>query len=69
MFIVNGGWGDYGAFGDCTKTCGTGTKTKSRVCNNPVPAHGGDNCVGSADATESCNTNPCPGKNNVTCQL
>lgn len=63
MFLVNGEWAAYGQFGACTVACGGGTKTRSRVCNNPAPAHGGSDCAGSADDTVACNSAPCPGKN------
>ena len=54
-------WGDYG---DCSKSCGTGTKTRYPIIT--VPARHGGFCpahVLSGDPdTADCNTNPCPGE-------
>eukprot|EP00112_Aurelia_sp_Birch-Aquarium-sp1_P018684 Seg4492.1 transcript_id=Seg4492.1/GoldUCD/mRNA.D3Y31 product=Coadhesin protein_id=Seg4492.1/GoldUCD/D3Y31 len=57
---INGGYSNWGAYKPCTKSCGGGTKTRSRVCNNPRPAHGGRNCVGASSHTVPCNSNSCP---------
>jgi hypothetical protein len=32
-------------------TCGSGTWTRSRSCDNPTPAHGGSDCQGNKDDT------------------
>jgi hypothetical protein len=58
---VNGNWGAWSAFGACSKTCGGGTQTRTRLCNNPAPANGGAACVGSASESQSCNTQSCTG--------
>ncbi|CAC5383706.1 unnamed protein product [Mytilus coruscus] len=44
----------------CTKTCGHGTRTRTRTCTKPSPAKGGAPCNGSAVQSEACNINPCP---------
>lgn len=49
---VNGGWG---AWSDCSASCGGGTQT--RACNNPGPSCGGASCSGST--SQSCNTQAC----------
>ena len=61
FFPVDGSWGSWGGFTTCTKICGGGTKTRSRRCDNPSPANGGANCVGSANDEQKCNENKCPG--------
>ncbi|XP_063682344.1 A disintegrin and metalloproteinase with thrombospondin motifs adt-1-like [Bolinopsis microptera] len=55
----NGGWSGFGSWSKCTKTCGGGTQTKIRSCNNPSPAYGGKGCIGASSQNERCNTNPC----------
>nr|XP_022339845.1 semaphorin-5B-like [Crassostrea virginica] len=57
---INGGWSGFGSYGGCTKTCGSGTQTRSRSCNNPTPQWGGDQCPGSATQSIACNTHSCP---------
>ena len=61
--IVNGGWGEWSSWQDCPVSCDGGTQERSRVCNNPEPDFGGDDCTldGSSDLeTQACNENPCP---------
>ena len=60
--IVDGNWGQWTAFSRCSKTCGSGTKKRQRLCNKPSPAHEGLFCVGSASQTVLCNKNPCPAR-------
>ena len=50
---VDGGWSQWG---ECSKTCGGGTQT--RTCTNPVPANGGADCQGGN--TLACNVEECP---------
>ena len=61
MFIVNGGWSDWSPFGDCSKTCGDGIKTRHRTCTNPAPKNGGDDCTGPSSDKMSCNERGCLG--------
>lgn len=56
---VDGGFTNWGNFGDCDKSCGSGVKRRTRTCSNPPPAHGGKNCEGPVDEVEECNTAPC----------
>eukprot|EP00795_Rhopilema_esculentum_P015293 gene15293-6507_t len=59
---IDGGYGSWSKFGSCSKTCGGGTKSRSRPCNNPAPLMGGESCsrLGSATESASCNTFACP---------
>ncbi|KAK3083453.1 hypothetical protein FSP39_022988 [Pinctada imbricata] len=57
---VNGNWGNWGSWGSCSLTCGGGTSTRNRACDNPPPQHGGASCSGGASSTKSCNTASCP---------
>ncbi|KAF7995577.1 hypothetical protein HCN44_006684 [Aphidius gifuensis] len=60
MIPVNGGWSDYGDFGECSRTCGGGIKIRYRYCNNPTPMYGGQYCLGKKKDYEICASNKCP---------
>ncbi|KAJ7390436.1 hypothetical protein OS493_025136 [Desmophyllum pertusum] len=61
---LNGGYGDWDEWGDCSAPCGGGTQSRSRKCDNPTPQHGGKDCsgLGPVEETKECNTNECSGK-------
>ena len=59
---VNGGWGYWSNWSSCSKTCDTGSMSRSRSCNNPYPAYGGSYCSGYSSESANCNTKSCPGK-------
>lgn len=58
---VDGNWSEFDD-GVCSVTCGKGTVTRTRKCNNPAPYYGGKDCVGSDTKTEYCERPACPGK-------
>uniref|UniRef100_A0A6Q2XJ72 ADAM metallopeptidase with thrombospondin type 1 motif 20 n=1 Tax=Esox lucius TaxID=8010 RepID=A0A6Q2XJ72_ESOLU len=58
--LVHGEWGPWGPYSVCSRTCGGGTRSTSRDCNNPEPRNGGRFCVGRRMKFRSCNTDPCP---------
>lgn len=53
---VNGGWGEWGKFSECSRTCGGGVQIAERDCNNPVPKHKGRYCLGDRKKVQICNT-------------
>ncbi|XP_013411295.1 uncharacterized protein LOC106174328 isoform X9 [Lingula anatina] len=57
--VVDGNWGPWLAWSACSKSCESGTRTRSRVCNNPAPANGGATCPGDSSEMENCNTQQC----------
>ena len=62
--LVDGGFTLWTTWTTCSVTCGDGTRSRSRLCTNPEPQHGGLGCVGDATKTDVCNDAPCP--SNVT---
>ena len=58
-YAVHGGWSSWLEVTSCSVSCGGGTKFLVRECNNPVPAHGGNDCDGVSYRVERCNTCPC----------
>ena len=63
VIAVQGNWGSWSTWSSCSESCGSGSRSRSRECNNPAPAHGGQECQGSGNGTEVCKTNQCPGNN------
>ena len=58
---VNGMWGSWTSWTACSKTCGSGTQNRMRLCDNPKPAYNGTYCVGAGFQMQKCNaSNPCP---------
>nr|XP_022344318.1 SCO-spondin-like isoform X5 [Crassostrea virginica] len=57
---VDGNWGSWGSYGACSVTCASGTKIRTRLCNNPAPAGGGNNCAGSSSSSATCTLSACP---------
>ncbi|XP_043251540.1 A disintegrin and metalloproteinase with thrombospondin motifs gon-1-like [Colletes gigas] len=57
---VDGQWGEWGRYGECSRTCGGGIKKKYRECNDPPPQNGGNYCVGDRVRYRSCATKECP---------
>ncbi|KAM4525445.1 A disintegrin and metalloproteinase with thrombospondin motifs 14 isoform 1-T1 [Odontesthes bonariensis] len=57
----DGSWGSWSKFGSCSRTCGGGIRSRSRQCNNPLPAYGGRDCPGSGFDYQMCNTEECAG--------
>ncbi|WAR26346.1 LOW QUALITY PROTEIN: HMCN1-like protein [Mya arenaria] len=57
---INGYWSDWAAWGACDVTCGNGTMTRSRSCDNPQPEFGGEDCVGNATDVTECPDTCCP---------
>ena len=51
---VNGHWSAWGLYGECSVTCGVGTKLRRRYCDSPAPAFGGERCVGSNIEVVDC---------------
>ena len=57
--VVDCEWDDW-QLGKCSKTCGGGSRTNTRTPKVDA-AHGGEECNGASNITESCNTQECPG--------
>ena len=60
-FPVNGNWGSWSKYFSCSVTCGEGTQTRKRLCDEPAPKHGGKDCEGPEEESQSCSTS-------TTCQ-
>nr|XP_040023734.1 SCO-spondin [Gasterosteus aculeatus aculeatus] len=56
---VDGGWSQWGAWTDCSLSCGGGVKFRRRQCDNPSPQSSGRGCLGVAEQQMSCNMHLC----------
>ncbi|XP_050404407.2 uncharacterized protein LOC126820451 [Patella vulgata] len=55
---MSGGWSDW-SYTNCSESCGVGTSSRTRKCNNPAPTNGGDNCTGSSTEPVACYQQAC----------
>ncbi|KAH3869415.1 hypothetical protein DPMN_032580 [Dreissena polymorpha] len=58
--VVDGNWNWWSSWSGCDVTCGNGTQTRNRHCDDPVPQNGGLECVGNDTDRHTCNLVPCP---------
>ena len=59
-FSVDGGLSQWGKWGECSQTCGNGTRSRSRSCTSPPPLNGGRECQGTTMDVSPCyNDEPC----------
>uniref|UniRef100_A0A3Q3W4D5 Uncharacterized protein n=1 Tax=Mola mola TaxID=94237 RepID=A0A3Q3W4D5_MOLML len=57
---LDGGWGPWSMWGECSRTCGGGVSSSMRHCDSPAPSGGGKYCLGERKRYRSCNTDACP---------
>lgn len=59
--LVDGGWGPWSVWSNCSQPCGNETRTRTRACVNPLPAYGGRLCFGNLSEDKSCRQQECQG--------
>ncbi|OWF52578.1 Hemicentin-1 [Mizuhopecten yessoensis] len=57
---VNGEWGNWQGWTECSATCGEGERFRTRFCDNPSPRDGGLTCQGDDIHYDVCGSRPCP---------
>nr|XP_044998229.1 hemicentin-1 isoform X3 [Jaculus jaculus] len=57
---VHGVWSAWQPWDACSESCGKGTQTRTRLCNNPPPSFGGSYCNGAETQMQVCNERHCP---------
>uniref|UniRef100_A0A8C3ABH3 Uncharacterized protein n=1 Tax=Cyclopterus lumpus TaxID=8103 RepID=A0A8C3ABH3_CYCLU len=57
--VVHGSWSNWSEFSPCSRTCGGGVTHRTRKCNNPRPAFGGNDCEGSDIEAGLCHQQAC----------
>ncbi|XP_067452563.1 hemicentin-1 isoform X1 [Thunnus thynnus] len=58
---VDGNWGPWQPWGECSASCGGGQRTRVRLCNSPSPSNSGRPCPGDSSQLSRCNFQACPG--------
>ncbi|XP_063436526.1 A disintegrin and metalloproteinase with thrombospondin motifs adt-2-like [Mytilus trossulus] len=56
---VNGNWGSWSVWTECSSSCDSGHQTRSRICNNPVPSSNGAYCNGKSFEVLNCSIARC----------
>lgn len=56
----DGQWNSWQPWSYCSLTCGGGTRTRRRTCDNPSTVSPGLYCPDSPDDAKACMTDPCP---------
>ncbi|KAG7254721.1 hypothetical protein CRUP_012034 [Coryphaenoides rupestris] len=51
---VDGDWGPWSTWGECSRTCGGGVSSSMRHCDSPAPSGGGKYCLGERKRYRSC---------------
>ncbi|XP_065187399.1 SCO-spondin-like isoform X2 [Sycon ciliatum] len=57
---IDGGFGNWSMWSQCSEECGPGTQDRMRECNAPVPQYDGASCSGNHMQTQGCQDRPCP---------
>ncbi|KAK2164299.1 hypothetical protein LSH36_66g05030 [Paralvinella palmiformis] len=57
---VDGLWSPWTPWTPCSTSCGGGSRSRRRTCDNPAPEYGGHSCDGDASETDACNEKLCP---------
>ena len=59
---IDGDFGDWEAWGQCSHTCGESFSSRTRKCDNPAPQNGGRDCdVRWSTENIKCTVTNCPG--------
>ncbi|XP_074627228.1 uncharacterized protein LOC141885237 isoform X4 [Acropora palmata] len=56
---VDGRWGKWSPWTECSATCGAAKRSRTRECDHPPSAHGGKTCEGPEQQEEYCDLEPC----------
>ncbi|XP_047127311.1 collagen alpha-1(XII) chain [Hydra vulgaris] len=56
---INGGWGNWSEWTECSASCNGGIRIRERLCNNPLPQNGGIECIGEGEEERACNEEIC----------
>ncbi|XP_068809626.1 hemicentin-1 isoform X3 [Struthio camelus] len=58
---VDGNWGQWQTWSQCSASCGGGEQTRIRLCDSPAASNRGRPCPGDSSQISRCNSQACPG--------
>lgn len=59
LCAVDGGYGEWSDWTECSASCGGGYQTRTRLCDSPAPDHGGNDCEGASTDCQLCGMEMC----------
>ena len=68
FLVVDGKWSRWGKWDTCSATCGGGSQSRTRTCDNPAPENGGAECDSngsSGEESQTCNEWDCSSDNST----
>ncbi|GIY90239.1 a disintegrin and metalloproteinase with thrombospondin motifs 16 [Caerostris darwini] len=57
--MIDGGWGPFSEWSNCSRPCGGGLMIRERKCDSPPPSNGGNYCKGEENEYQICGTQEC----------
>ncbi|GIY02351.1 a disintegrin and metalloproteinase with thrombospondin motifs 16 [Caerostris extrusa] len=54
--MIDGGWGPFSEWSNCSRPCGGGLMIRERKCDSPPPSNGGNYCKGEENEYQICGT-------------
>ena len=67
FLIVNGKWGGWNSWSNCTVSCGGGNQTRNRFCDHPLPQFGGAICAINTTLVHQVNNDVIEERHNQRC--
>jgi len=62
---VDGAWSSWSSWGSCFGGCGNGMRSRTRRCDNPPRANGGEYCQGDDEKVQICSLDSCGPDNSI----
>ncbi|CAC5422956.1 HMCN [Mytilus coruscus] len=61
---VNRQWESWSLWTSCNSICCSGTRKRTRRCDNPLPTFGGSSCTGNSEQSRTCTGTSCSVRGN-----
>eukprot|EP00116_Pleurobrachia_bachei_P000258 sb/3460520/ len=67
--VIHGKYGEWTPWGNCSVSCGEGTRSRKRECDSPAPSTYGLPCSGADTQKEKCEITDCDGRSKIRVSL